>query len=187
MNIKKSLVRPIETLDELIHQMTTPSPAVEDIISHIKDEILILGVGGKMGPTLAEMIIRAGGNAIGVDIFPDEHTQKYLEQIGVKTIKCDLFAEDQLSHLPETKNIFLMVGTKFGATGNEPFTWAINAFLPGKLMERFPKSRIVYVSSGNVYKFSSVKTRGAAETDAIEPNFMNVSLSNQFVFKQLAF
>lgn len=169
MTITKLPLRPIETLEALIHLMTTPSSAVVEMISHIKDEIVILGVGGKMGPTLAEMIIRAGGKVIGVDIFPDENVQKYLEQIGVRTIKCDLFSEDQLSKLPDVENIFLMVGTKFGATGNEPFTWAINSFLPGKLMERFKNSNIVYVSSGNVYKFTLVTTKGATETDEVQP------------------
>ncbi len=166
MNIKKS---PLKTTDELIRQMTTPSAEVEKIIANINSEIMILGVGGKMGPTLAEMMVRAGGKVIGVDIFPDENVQQYLDRIGVQTIKCDLFADDQLSNLPNAENIFLMVGTKFGATGNEPFTWAINLFLPGKLMGRFRNSHIVYISSGNVYKFISVKTKGATETDEVQP------------------
>ncbi len=169
MNKIKSLFAPLETIAELNHQMTAPSAETNKIISYIKDEIMILGVGGKMGPTLAEMILRAGGKVIGVDIFPDENIQKYLERIGVKTIKCDLFADDQLKDIPDAENIFLMVGTKFGATGNEPFTWAINTFLPGKLMERFKSSNIVYVSSGNVYKFTSVKTKGSTETDEVQP------------------
>lgn len=160
---------PLKTIAELIDQMTKPTAEIKQIISQIKDEIIILGVGGKMGPTLAEMITRAGGKVIGVDIFPDEKVQHYLEQIGVKTIKCDLFADDQLSKLPDVQNIFLLAGTKFGATSNEPFTWAINAFLPGKLMERFKQSNIVYVSSGNVYKFTSVKTKGAAEAAEVQP------------------
>jgi len=169
MNTNKNLSIPLKSVSDLVYQMTTPSTEIKQIISSIKDELMILGVGGKMGPTLAEKIIRAGGKVIGVDVFPDENVQKYLDQIGATTIKCDLFADDQLSNLPDVENVFLMVGTKFGATGNEPFTWAINAFLPGKLMERFPNSHIVYVSSGNVYKFISVKTNGASETDALEP------------------
>ncbi len=169
MDLKKLPLNPIDNIDELNHQLTTPSEAVTQIISGIKDEIIILGVGGKMGPTLAEMIVRAGGKVIGADIFPDEKVKKYLERVGVTTIQCDLFAEHQLSNLPDIKNVFLMVGTKFGATGNEPFTWAINSYLPGKLMERFKASKIVYISSGNIYKFASVNTKGAAETGEIGP------------------
>lgn len=166
MKVQKSSLK---TTQELIHQMTTPWSEAEKIIADINSEIMILGIGGKMGPTLAEMIIRAGGKVIGVDIFPDENIQKYLEQIGVKTIKCDLFSDEQLTKIPDIENIFLMVGTKFGATGNEPFTWAINSYLPGKLMERFKNSHIVYVSSGNVYKFIPIKSKGSKEIDEIEP------------------
>ncbi len=167
--MKKSLLPPIKTLDELTHQMTTPSTQIIKIISEIKDEIMILGAGGKMGPTLAEMIVRADGKIIGVDVFPDEKIQTYLEHVGVKTIKCDLFDDDQLGKLPEVENIFLMVGTKFGATGNEPFVWTMNSFLPGKLMGRFKRSKIVYISSGNVYKFTPINTKGAKETDEVNP------------------
>jgi len=162
-------MKPIETLQQLIDVMTSPSAIVKQMISSIPDDILILGVGGKMGPTLAEKIVRAGGRVIGVDIFPDPKVQKYLEQIGVRTIKCDLFSEQQVANLPASNHVFMMVGTKFGATGNEPFTWAMNAYLPAKLMERFGDRRVVYISSGNVYKFTPVISRGAKETDELEP------------------
>lgn len=165
----KTLAQPIETVRQLIEIMTVPSDAAKHVVATIADAVMILGVGGKMGPTLAEKIIRAGGKVIGVDVFPDEKIQKYLDQIGVQTIKCDLFDDQQVVNLPESKHVFLMVGTKFGATGNEPFTWAMNTYLPAKLMERFSDARVVYVSSGNVYKFCSVKTKGAKETDEVEP------------------
>jgi len=167
--MNRSLLEPIKTVTELIQQMTKPSEEVKEIISEIKDEIMILGVGGKMGPTLAEMILRAGGKVIGVDVFPGEQVRAYLDKIGVRTIKCDLFDDEQVWQIPEVENIFLMVGTKFGATGNEPFVWTMNSFLPGKLMDRFRKSNIVYVSSGNVYKFTSVNTKGATENNEVEP------------------
>ncbi|MDZ7336539.1 MAG: NAD(P)-dependent oxidoreductase [candidate division KSB1 bacterium] len=165
----KSLPKTIETSKDLIEIMTQPSVETERIVSAVTEPMIILGVGGKMGPTLAEKIIRAGGKVIGVDIFPDERIQKYLDQIGVQTIKCDLFDDQQVVNLPRSKHVFLMVGTKFGATGNEPFTWAMNAYLPAKLMERFSDAQVVYVSSGNVYKFSSVKSKGAKETDELDP------------------
>jgi len=167
--MKQSLLASIKTIEELMKQMTTPSAEVIKIISDLKAKIMILGIGGKMGPTLAGMIVRAGGDVIGVDVFPDEKVQTYLENSGVKTIKCDLFEDEQLADIPDVKNIFLMVGTKFGATGNEPFVWTMNSFLPGKLMERFKNSKIVYISSGNVYKFTPVNTTGASETDEVEP------------------
>jgi nucleoside-diphosphate-sugar epimerase len=169
MSKNNFFLEPIKTVDELIQQMTTPSAEVQQIIAEIKDEILILGVGGKMGPTLAEMIVRAGGKVIGVDIFPDAQIQAYLDKIDVRTIKCDLFDDEQVRQLPRVENIFLMVGTKFGATGNEPFVWTMNSYLPGKLMDRFRAGKTVYISSGNVYKFTPVNTKGAKESDEIEP------------------
>jgi len=160
---------PIRSLTELIDQMTIPAPDVIQAVENINGEILILGVAGKMGPTLAELIIRAGGQVIGVDIFPDAEIKTYLERIGVATIKCDLFDHHQLADLPNTSHIILMAGTKFGSSVNESFTWAMNAFLPAKVMERFPLSKIIYLSSGNVYQFTDASGKGATETDRLEP------------------
>lgn len=166
---KHKFPKTIRTTEELMDQMTTPSAEVGKIVESISGEIMILGVGGKMGPTLAEMLVSAGGNVIGVDVFPDEEIKSQLERTGVRTITCDLFDLEQLRQLPDVEHIFLLAGTKFGATGNEPFVWAMNSFLPGKIMERFPKSKTVYLSSGNVYKFVSVKSNGASEKDEVEP------------------
>lgn len=169
MDNRKDIRSPFESVEDLVEQMTTPSPALKQTVSNLKGEILILGVGGKMGPTLAELLIKSGASVIGVDIFPDETLKSYLQKTGVKTIKSDLFDETQLVTLPNAPYVFLMAGTKFGATGNEPFIWAINTFLPGKVMERFRESKVVYISSGNVYKFVDVSTHGASETDEVEP------------------
>ena len=159
----------LTTTEELIQQMTTPSPEFMQKVAELGDEVMILGVGGKMGPTLAEMLVKAGAKVTGVDLFPDSQIQSYLESIGLRTIKCDLFDSKQLSKLPDIPNIFLLAGTKFGATGNEPFVWAMNTYLPGKIVERFKGSKIVYLSSGNVYKFVDVTTKGAKETEEVEP------------------
>jgi nucleoside-diphosphate-sugar epimerase len=142
---------------------------LKQAISDLGKEIMILGVAGKMGPTLAELIIRAGGDVVGVDLFPDTAVKSYLEKIGVQTIQCDLFDNQKLNALPHATHIILMAGTKFGSSANEAFTWAMNTYLPGKVVERFPDSKIVYLSSGNVYKFTDVTGTGATENDALEP------------------
>lgn len=159
----------IETVAGLIDQMTTPTPNVIQAIQKINGEIMILGVGGKMGPTLAELAVRAGGKIIGVDLFPQPEIKDHLDRIGVRTITCDLFDERQLAALPEIDHIILMAGTKFGSTANQPFTWAMNTLLPARIVQRFPQARIVYLSSGNVYKFVTVVGTGASENDALEP------------------
>lgn len=160
----------IETEAELVDQMTTPSPAVREAVQQLEGEILILGVGGKMGPTLAELLVRAGARrVIGVSRFSDEEQRRYLEGIGVETVKADLLDELALVDLPEAPYVYLMAGFKFGATGNEPLTWAMNAWLPGRVLQRYPESQIVYVSSGNVYAYTAVAGQGAREEDALGP------------------
>ncbi|MDZ7317935.1 MAG: NAD(P)-dependent oxidoreductase [candidate division KSB1 bacterium] len=160
---------PIETVSTLIDQMTKPTPRVRQAIREISGEIMILGVGGKMGPTLAELAVRAGAKIIGVDIFPQPEIKNYLDDIGIRTITCDLFDERQLAALPDVGHIILMAGTKFGSTANQPFTWAMNALLPARIVQRFPTAKIIYLSSGNVYKFVPVPGPGATEGDALEP------------------
>ncbi len=159
----------IQSTAELIDYMTTPDDAVKEAVAKIGNAVMILGVGGKMGPTLAELIVRAGGRVTGVDIFPDDRIRFYLDNQGVRTIKCDLFDDRQLADLPDVEHIILMAGTKFGSSDNSAFTWAMNSFLPGKIMNRFKNSKIVYISSGNVYKFTSINTKGASEDSEVQP------------------
>jgi len=160
----------IETEDALIATMVEPSLQVAETVRQIAGDIMILGVGGKMGPTLAELLVRAGAKRVlGVSRFSEGSHRQYLDSVGVTTIQCDLMESDGLKALPEVEHIFLLAGHKFGSTGNEPLTWAMNTLLPARVMERFPRSRIVYVSSGNVYQFCSVSSGGSKETDALEP------------------
>jgi len=160
---------PITSTQELVAQMTTPSLSVRDAVSKIGGKVMILGVGGKMGPSLAELIVRSGGVVTGVDVFPDAGVKSYLEKVGVTTIQMDLFDAAELTRLPQTEHVIIMAGTKFGSSENTPFTWAMNSFLPGKIMEHFNHSKIIYISSGNVYKFSSVNSNGATEISDVEP------------------
>ena len=161
---------PIEDERALINLMTTPSPEVLSAVSGIDDDLMILGVGGKMGPSLGELLVRAGARSvIGVSRFSQPGNRDALEAAGVETIKCDLLDDGALESLPETGHIFLMAGFKFGSTADEPYTWAMNAQLPARVLQRFPKSRIVYVSSGNVYRFGDVSGNGAKETDPLGP------------------
>lgn len=160
----------IDTEAQLIDQMTTPSDAVKSAVSKLDGDIMILGIAGKMGPTLGELLVRAGApKVIGVSRFSNPDDQKDLNDRGIETQKCDLLDDNALKNLPDAPYIYLMAGHKFGATGNEPLTWAMNTMLPGKILQRFPKSRIIYVSSGNVYKYTPVASSGATEADPVEP------------------
>lgn len=170
MSETPELLPPLETEEALIAQMTTPSEAVCEAARQLEGGVMILGVAGKMGPTLAELLVRAGApEVIGVSRFSDPTVRDYLESVGVRTIRCDLLDDQGLQALPDIPNIFLLAGFKFGATGNEPLTWAMNTLVPARVMQRYPKARMIYISSGNVYRFTDVTGHGAAETDALDP------------------
>lgn len=164
----------MKDLYELEQFMTKPSAALVEDIKKIDGDLLILGIGGKMGPTLAKMAKRAIDEAgiakriIGVSRFSSGALQQELEGGGIETIAADLLNEEQLQALPDVKNIIYMAGNKFGTTGNEHFTWAMNAYLPGRVAEKYKNSRIVVFSSGNIYPFANI-SKGNCSEDVV-PN-----------------
>ena len=149
-----------------------------DLVNEFKDlqgDILVLGAGGKMGPDLARLAKNALNKAekpnrvIGVSRFSEVTVKNDLEAHGIETISSDLLDEEQLGSLPNVENVIFMAGTKFGTTSNESFTWAMNAYLPGRVAEKFKHSRIVVFSTGNVYPFLPISSGGAAESQTPEP------------------
>ena len=145
--------------------MTRPTPELESDLVRASGDILILGVGGKMGPTLARMAKRAapGRRVIGVARFSDKGLRGKLEAQGVECIACDLLERDALERLPRAKNVVFMAGHKFGAAGNAAFTWAMNVGVPYLVAEAFRDSRIVVFSTACVYPYADVTGRGAGE------------------------
>ncbi len=161
-----------EKLDQLL---TTPSDALVEDIKKIKGDIMVLGAGGKMGPTLcvlAKNAIQKAGidkRVIAVSRFTDPIATELLHSQGVETISCDLLDVDKLRQLPEVENIIYMAGKKFGTDGNEWQTWAMNATLPAFVVEKFKKSNMVVFSSGNIYPIVPLSSGGCSETDKIGP------------------
>ena len=163
-----------QTGEELIEVMTRPTPAVREAVSRYAGDVILLGAGGKMGPTLAELLVRAGAAAggrrvIGVARFSDEGARARLEALGVTVIRADLLEDGALASLPEAAHVFLLAGFKFGAGGDPCATWAVNGLLPARAVERYRGAEICYVSSGNVYAFTSVDGRGASEAEPTDP------------------
>ena len=155
---------------DLIDQMCTPSEAVCAAVAALDGDIMVLGAAGKMGPTLCELLMRAGARrVIAVSRFSDAQQRAYLQKLGVETIAADLLEKDALDSLPDASFVYQMAGFKFGATGNEDTTWAMNTWLPGEVVRRYRDARIVYVSSGNVYAYTASSGTGAAEAAAVEP------------------
>ena len=165
----------IEDSEQLEEVMSRPTPEVVEAMEKIAGDLLILGVGGKMGPTLAKLARRAidesglGKRVIGVSRFSSPGLQADLNRAGIETISCDLLNEAELQALPEVPNVIFMAGRKFGATGNESLTWTMNTYLPGRVAEKYRNSRIVVFSTGNVYPLTPVSHGGATEMYAVDP------------------
>ena len=159
-------------LEELLSR---PTPAVVASLSEVPGDILILGAGGKMGPSLARLAHRASQAAgvcrkvIAIARFSSAGLRAALESDGVETIEGDLFDREGLRRLPDAPNLIYMVGQKFGTTGEEARTWAVNAYLPGVVAQRFPSSRVVAFSTGNVYPLSPGDGPGPGENDPVGP------------------
>jgi nucleoside-diphosphate-sugar epimerase len=156
-------------------KLLEPSDDLVSEIAELKGDILILGVGGKMGPALARLarqaVDKAGVNKkiTGVARFSEPGLKEELNNDGIETIRADLLEDDQLQALPDVKNVLYLAGTKFGTTGKESFTWAMNSYLPGRVAQKFKNSRIVVFSTGNVYPLTPVLMGGADETLTPQP------------------
>jgi nucleoside-diphosphate-sugar epimerase len=159
-------------LDELLSE---PSEGAIASMGRLEGDLMILGVGGKMGPSLARMARRASEAAgvsrriLGVSRFSSGNLEAQLNDYGVETLKCDLLSEEELDRLPDIPNILFMAGMKFGSTGQEPLTWAMNSYLPGMICRKFRHSKIVAFGTGNVYPMTPVTLGGSVETDACGP------------------
>lgn len=155
--------------------MSRPTPGAVEALANIEGDILILGAGGKMGPSLARMTKRASDAAgpnrrvVAVSRFSQTGAEEQLNAHGVETIRCDMLDPAQLAALPDAPNIIFMAGMKFGSTGHAALTWEINVDLPGMVCRRFPASRFAVFSTGNVYPLAPVVGGGSTETDAPSP------------------
>jgi nucleoside-diphosphate-sugar epimerase len=159
----------ISTEAELEEDLSRPTPEVVKDMARLKGDLVILGVGGKMGPTLARMARRAMDEAkvkhavIGVARFSDPRSRESLEAAGVRTVPCDLLNREQVLKLPDGAAVISMVGQKFGTTGAESTTWATNAYLPGLISERYPRVPTMAFSTGNVNPLVPVSSGGTTE------------------------
>lgn len=167
---------PITTIDELEEALSRPTQGVLDTLGGIAGDVMILGAGGKMGPTLARMV-RRGLDEIGrqqrqviaVSRFTSARAAASLQQHGVQTIACDLMDRAQVNALPDAPNVIFMAGQKFGTSDAPELTWAMNTIVPAIVAERFANSRTVVFSTGCVYPLMPAKGRGAREDDPLTP------------------
>lgn len=167
--------REIWTEEKLDAMLSMPSAALVEDMKKIKGDIMILGAGGKMGPSmclLAQNAIRQAGvekRVIAVSRFTDPIVKDLLTKNNVEMISCDLLDLERLRALPEVENVIYAAGRKFGTYGEEWKTWAMNATLPAFVAEKFKKSNIVVFSSGNIYPIVPLSSGGCTESDRPEP------------------
>jgi nucleoside-diphosphate-sugar epimerase len=173
MNSKRAVPLPQRFADvaALEDFMTTPSAALEADLARAPGDLMVLGVGGKMGPTLARLAKRAdpARRVIGVARFSEPGLRERLEGWGIECIACDLLERAALERLPRAPNLVYMAGYKFGAAGNPALTWAMNAGAPLMVAETFRESRIVAFSTICVYPYADTSGTGATESTPAQP------------------
>jgi nucleoside-diphosphate-sugar epimerase len=160
--------RDVEHLEEV---MTQPSPAVSEELGRLSGDIIILGVGGKIGPTLARLAKRAAPEkrVVGVARFSERGLREKLAAWGIECVEADLLDRAAVDRLPKLPNVVFMAGRKFGSSDNEDLTWVMNAHVPAIVAEAFAGSRIIAYSTGCVYPYVNVQHGGATEAMLATP------------------
>ncbi|MEZ4864443.1 MAG: NAD-dependent epimerase/dehydratase family protein [Caldilineaceae bacterium] len=178
-------------LDELLSR---PSPLVLETAQRLESDLLILGVGGKMGPTLARMAARALAEVgsphrvIGVARFSQPALPAQLTAWGVTPLACDLLDRQTLATLPDCRHVIFMAGQKFGTSGQSARTWAMNSYMPALVAERFTQANVVVFSTGNVYPLTPVAQGGSLESDTPNPvgEYAMSCLGRERIFEHFA-
>ncbi|MBX3242128.1 MAG: NAD(P)-dependent oxidoreductase [Chitinophagaceae bacterium] len=162
-------------IEQIYQDLLEPSEALLTDMAKIRGDILVLGAGGKMGPALAILAKKAIDKAglskkvIAASRFSEPGLQQQLEASGVETCAADLLEDKELQGLPPAENVLYLAGQKFGTTGKEWLTWAMNAYLPGRVTLQYKESKIVVFSTGNVYPLSPVALGGLSEEQPVGP------------------
>ena len=174
--------------------LSDPSDRLVEMMARLDGDLIVLGAGGKMGPTLARMARRASDLAgrprriIAVSRFGAGPLEASLQALGIETVRCDLLDEAAVARLPLAANVVFMAGRKFGSTGAEWLTWAMNCLVPAIVCRRFAASRIVAFSSGNVYGLTAAGRGGSTEADALHPvgEYAMTCLGRERVFEHFS-
>jgi nucleoside-diphosphate-sugar epimerase len=164
-----------DLIERIEAELTVPVPGLAEDLARLDGDIVVLGVGGKVGPSVAIMAQRAIDEAgldkkvWGVARFSDEQARRSLESYGVVPVAADLTDDGDLARLPDAANVVYMAGKKFDTVGNEHLTWMMNSYLPGRVAQRYRDARIVAFSTLVTYGMTDVDRGGSREDDAQTP------------------
>lgn len=160
---------------ELETLLSEPTPAVVETLLSCEGDVVVLGAGGKMGPSLTRMVRRGADQAgrarrvVAVSRFSSHAAAAQLEQHGVEVLRADLGDPAAIRSLPDAPNVIYMAGQKFGTTEAPSRTWFANTAVPAWVADRYRSSRIVAFSTGNVYGLTPTDTTGSRESDFLSP------------------
>src|SRR5579863_9611145 len=181
----------MRSLAELEAKLSSPSARLIADLEAVDGDILVLGAGGKLGPSLVSLALsatRGRRKIIAVSRFAGDEPAQNLEALGATVIRADITDEAALAALPDVRNVVFLVGSKFGSTGREAETWYTNAYLPGRVADRYRSSRIVALSTGNVYPLTPVDSGGPTERSSVGPigEYAMSCLGRERVFTRFA-
>ena len=189
------------SLPDLIHNeaelddlLSRPRAALVEFVRKLSSPLVVLGAGGKMGPTLAVLAKRAAQasghplDVIAVSRFSDQPSMRWLEERGVRTHRADLLERNEVARLPDAGNLIFLVGLKFGTSQNPSLTWAVNTVVPAQVMERYAGARLAALSTGNVYPLLPTNSSGAAEGQPLTPlgEYANAAVARERIFDYFA-
>lgn len=181
----------IENEQQLDDVLSQPSPELVSQIRSLASPLVILGAGGKMGPSLCVMAKRAAeaaGHAlevVAVSRFSNPLTLPWLEAQGIRVLPRDLLEREQVAKLPDSGNVVSLIGFKFGTAANPSLTWAMNTLAPANVVHRYGRARIVALSTGSVYPMSEASAGGADESSPLTPlgEYANAAVGRERIYQ----
>lgn len=177
---------------DLETRLSEPDAATMEALAALEGDVIVLGAGGKMGPSLVRMARRAtidtGRRVLAVSRFSDPAVASALESAGVSVLRADLADPAAVASLPFVPNVLWLAGQKFGTSGDPVGTWTQNVVASTHAAERFAGARIVCFSTGNVYGRVALASGGSRESDPLRPDgeYAASCIGRERVFESVA-
>ena len=171
IGVNTPLPESISDVTQLEELLSRPWPETVECLQHLDGDIMVIGATGKIGPSIAKCIKRAVDlSGVPKQVFAvGRRSMPELVAEGIETIQCDVLNLAEVEQVPRVKNVFYLIGRKFGSTGQEELTWATNVIAPYHVARTFTDSRIVAFSTGCVYPIETIAGGGSTEATLPDP------------------